>query len=235
MLRNQDVAADLSGAKLGGAWWKGFSTFVSNPMLLGIGVFILLYVFIGSFVYFEQKNLLADYSRAERAQILGGIDWIVNLLTFGLAFFVTGRFVKRFGMPITLALMPILVCLGLIVLALAPMIVVLLALQTARRAGNYAVTRPAREMLYTQVTPEERFKSKPVVDIVVYRGGDAVSGSLFAFLTEGIGLGLGAVAAVGAAIAGLWAWVGVRLGRRFESSPDGVPDPEPVGQRQTNS
>ncbi len=219
VLRNQDVSADLSAAKLGGAWWKGFSTFVSNPMLLGIGAFILLYVFIGSFVYFEQKNLLADYPRAERAQILGSIDWIVNLLTFGLAFFVTGRFVGRFGMPVTLALMPVLVAMGLIVLAFAPVIVVLLALQTARRAGNYAITRPAREMLYTQVTPEERFKSKPVVDIVVYRGGDAVSGSLFALLTEGVGLGLGAVAAVGAAIAGLWAWVGVKLGKLFEKGP----------------
>ena len=218
-LGNEDLAADTS-AIIGGNWWQGFQAFVSNPYLLGIAAFILLYVFISSFVYFEQKNLLAEFSRAERTQILGGIDWIVNLLTFGLAFFVTGRIVGKLGMPTALALMPVLICVALLVLAFAPILTVLLALQVVRRGGNYGLTRPAREMLYTRVTREERFKAKPVVDIVVYRGGDAVSGSLFALLTDGIGLGLAAVAIVGAAIAAGWAWVGVRLGRLFEAKTD---------------
>jgi AAA family ATP:ADP antiporter len=215
-LGNADVAADLSAAKMGGHWWKGFQAFFTNPYLMGIGAFILLYVFIGSFVYFEQKNLLAEYSRAERTEILGGIDWLVNVLTFGLAFFATGRIVKKFGMAFTLALVPVCVVAGLLILAFAPVITILLALQVARRSGNYAVTRPAREMLFTQVTQEERFKAKPVVDIVVYRGGDAISGSAFALLTDGIGLGLAAVAVVGAGIAAIWGWVGIRLGRKFE-------------------
>lgn len=215
-LGNADVAADLSAAKMGGHWWKGFQAFFTNPYLMGIGVFILLYVFIGSFVYFEQKNLLAEYSRAERTEILGGIDWLVNVLTFGLAFFATGRIVKKFGMAFTLALLPLLVFAGLLILAFAPVITILLALQVARRSGNYAVTRPAREMLFTHVTQEERFKAKPVVDIVVYRGGDAISGSAFALLTDGIGLGLAAVAIVGAGIAAVWGWVGILLGRKFE-------------------
>ena len=217
-LGNAGLEADLSAAKMGGSWWKGFQAFFANRYLLGIGVFILLYVFIGSFVYFEQKNLLADYTRAERTEILGGIDWLVNVLTFALAFFATGRIVKKFGMPFTLALLPVCVVVGLLILAFAPIITVLLALQVARRSGNYAVTRPAREMLFTNVTQEERFKAKPVVDIVVYRGGDAVSGSAFALLTDGIGLGLAAVAVVGAAIAAVWGWVGVLLGRNFEKA-----------------
>lgn len=215
-LGNSDLEADTSTAVIGGNWWQGFRSFVTNPYLLGIGAFILLYVFIGSFVYFEQKNLLVDFSRAERTQILGSIDWLVNLLTFGLAFFVTGRIVSRMGMPVALGLMPILVCAGLLILAFAPMLTVLLALQVFRRGGNYGLTRPAREMLYTRVTQEERFKAKPVIDIVVYRGGDAASGSLFAFLTDGIGFGLAAVAIVGAAIAAAWAGVGVWLGRKFD-------------------
>jgi AAA family ATP:ADP antiporter len=219
-LGNYDVGADLSSAKMGGSWWKGFQAFVANPYLLGIGVFILLYVFIGSFVYFEQKNMLADYSRPERTEILASIDWLVNVLTFGVAFFATGRIVKRWGMPTTLALIPLCVVAGLLILAFAPVITVLLALQVARRSGNYAVTRPAREMLFTQVTQEERFKAKPVVDIVVYRGGDAVSGSLFAILTDGIGLGLAAVALVGAGVAAVWTWVAVLLGRRFEAGAE---------------
>lgn len=215
-LGNAELQADTAKTIIGGNWWRGFQSFVSNPYLLGIGVFILLYVFINSFVYFEQKNLLAEYSRAERTQILGGIDWLVNTLTFGLAFFVTGRLVGKVGMPIALAAMPVLVCIGMLILAFAPMLTVLLALQVFRRGGNYGLTRPAREMLYTKVTREERFKAKPVIDIVVYRGGDAVSSSVFAFLTDGIGLGLAAVAVVGATIAAAWAWIGVRLGRVFD-------------------
>lgn len=219
-LGNADLQADTSSAVIGGKWWQGFQSFVTNPYLLGIGAFILLYVFINSFVYFEQKNLLVDFSRDERTQILGSIDWLVNVLTFGMAFFVTGRIVSKFGMPTALALMPVLVCAGLLILAFAPAITVLLALQVVRRGGNYGLTRPAREMLYTNVTQEERFKAKPVIDIVVYRGGDAVSGTLFAFLTDGIGLGIAAVAIVGSAIAAAWAGSGVWLGRQFDRTKE---------------
>ena len=219
-LGNESLAADSMKNAIGGSWWQGFQSFVSNPYLMGIGAFILLYVFIGSFIWFEQKNLLAEFSRPERTQILGSIDWLVNVVTFGMAFFVTGRLVGKVGMPVALALMPVLVCAGLLILAFAPVLTVLLALQVFRRGGNYGLTRPAREMLYTKVTKEERFKAKPVIDIVVYRGGDAISGSLFAFLTDGIGLGLAAVAMVGSGIAAVWAGAGLWLGKKFDMSKE---------------
>ncbi len=216
-LHNENLTADLSEAKLKAQWWTGFKSIFTNKTLLAISAFILLYVFIGSFVYFEQKNLLADYSRADRAQILGGIDWITNTLTFLLAFFVTGRLTTKLGMAATLALVPFIIMAGMIILAFAPIIVVLLALQVTRRAGNYAVTRPAREMLFTDVSVDERFKSKPVIDIVVYRGGDAVSGSIFALLSEGLGLGLAAISFVGAGIAAAWTSLAVYLGKKYDN------------------
>ena len=219
-LGNADLSADTTNTVLGGYWWKGFQAFIGNRYLLGIGVFILLYTFVGSFVYFEQKNLLAEFTRAERTQILGGIDWIVALMTFGLAAFFTGRIVTRLGMPLALALMPFLMAVALLILAFAPILTVFLALQIFRRGGNYGLTRPAREMLYTRVTQEEKFKAKPVVDIVVYRGGDAVSGTLFAALTDGIGLGLAAVALVGAGLAATWAAAGIWLGKKFDMKND---------------
>jgi AAA family ATP:ADP antiporter len=120
-------------------------------------------------------------------------------------------------MATTLALVPVFIAAGLLILAFAPILTVVLALQVARRAGNYAITRPAREMLFTAVDRETRFKAKPVIDIAVYRGGDAVSSIAFAGLTDGLGLGLGAVAAVGAVIAGIWAFVGRALGRNYET------------------
>jgi AAA family ATP:ADP antiporter len=214
-LHNENVHADLSAARIGGKPFAGFKMFLTNPYLLAIGIFILLYTAIGSFVYFEQKNLLADFDRATRTQILGGVDWAVNLLTFAIGLFATSRIVTRFGMPVTLALVPVFIAAGLLILAFAPILTVVLALQVARRAGNYAITRPAREMLFTAVDRETRFKAKPVIDIAVYRGGDAVSSIAFAGLTDGLGLGLGAVAAVGAGIAAVWAMVGRFLGRWF--------------------
>jgi AAA family ATP:ADP antiporter len=214
-LHNEDVHAELRAEKIGGNPFAGFKMFVSNPYLLAIGVFILLYTASGSFVYFEQKNLLAEYSRAERTEILAYVDWIVNVLTFVIGMFATSRIVTNFGMATTLALVPVFIVAGLVILAFAPVLIVALALQVGRRAGNYAITRPAREMLFTAVDRETRFKAKPVIDIAVYRGGDAVSSIAFAGLTDGMGLGLGAMAAVGAGIAAVWAMVGRYLGGVF--------------------
>ncbi len=222
-LSNESVTADTTA--LGGRWWEGFRAFATSRYMLGIAAFILLYTFISSFVYFEQKEVLAVLEIERRAQLLGLVDFIVNALTYLLALFVTGRIVSRLGMPIALALMPVLICVGMLILAIAPIIVVVLALQVFRRAGNYGLTRPAREILFTRISPEERFKSKPVIDIVIYRGGDAVAGSLFSILTDKIGLGLAAMAAIGSGIAALWAWIGVKLGRRFD---DGEREAESV-------
>ncbi len=215
-LKNDNIHADLSQFKLNNSWYSGFKAVFANRYLLAIAAFILLYVFIGSFVYFEQKNLLAQYTRSQRAEILGSIDWIVNSLTFIMAFFITGRIVKKFGMALTLSIMPLLLVIGMIVLAFAPMVIVVLAIQITRRVGNYSVTRPAREMLFTQVTVDERFKAKPVIDIVVYRGGDAISGSLFATLTQTFGLGLVAVSLIGALIASVWSWLAIKLAYTYD-------------------
>jgi AAA family ATP:ADP antiporter len=162
------------------------------------------------------KNLLSDFSRPERSVIWAQMDLAVNILAISTGLFATSRIVTKFGMPITIAMVPIMICIGLVVLAILPLLGVVVVLQVIRRAGNYAVTRPAREMLFTLVTQETRFKAKPVIDIVAYRGGDMLTAWLFTGLTQGLGLGLAAVAAVGAGIASLWALVGIYLGKRFE-------------------
>ena len=215
-LGNQDVQADLSAARMGGRWWAGFRDFFTNPYLLTIGVFILLYTAIQAFIYFETTDLLRIYEeREQRTTILGIRDSVVNILTFGLGLFVTGRLVTKLGMPVTLALIPAFAALGFIIIAFAPILTVLLAVDIARRAGNYGVMRPAREMLFTSVGREARFKAKPVVDVVVYRGGDAIWGGVFAFMSTGLGFGFTLMAMIGAAFAGVWAIAGVYLGRVF--------------------
>jgi len=188
-----------------------------SPYLLGIGLFIFLYTTISSFVYFELKNLLADFDPDVRTQIWGGMDLAVNSLTLLVAMFATGRIAQRFGLPFTLALIPVLVAGGMLMLAAEPLVYVVVGVQVARRAGNYAISRPAREMLFTAVDRETRFKAKQVIDIVIYRGGDMLNAWLFTALTQGLGLGLAAVAGIGAVIAGLWALTGIFLGRRFNA------------------
>jgi AAA family ATP:ADP antiporter len=206
----------MPGPALGGNPFAGFRLFFSNPYLLSIGLFIFLYTGISSFVYFELKNLLSDLTRSERTAVWAQMDLAVNILSIATGLFVTGRLVSKLGMPATIALVPIVICVGLLALAISPLLGVVIALQVVRRAGNYAVTRPAREMLFTRVNRETRFKAKPVIDIVAYRGGDMLMAWLFTGLTQGLGLGLAAVAVVGAGIAALWSLLGIYLGRWFE-------------------
>lgn len=216
-LGNADVQADLSDqVAMGRNPFAGFSLFFSNRLLFGIGLFILLYVSMGTFVYFGLKNLMDTYDEPTRERIWAFIDLSVNSLAIFTALFVTSRLTTRFGMPLTLALVPSVLVLGFLSVAVAPILAVLVGLEITRRAGNYAITRPGREMLFTIVNREMRFKAKPVIDIVVYRGGDMIWAWLFTLLTTVVGLGMGGVAAVGAGIALAWAWVGSRLGRIYE-------------------
>ena len=216
-LGNEDVSADLSGdERLAGNPFSGFSNFVSNPYLLGIGLFILLYVVMNTFIYFELRKMMGDFDREVRTQIWGGIDLAVNSLALVTALFATGRLATRVGMSATLALIPILMVGGWLVVALSPVLAVLVGLQVTRRAGNYAITRPGREMLFTAVDADTRFKAKPVIDIVVYRGGDVMTAWLYTALTATLGFGLAGIAAFAAGVAAVWAAAGIFLGRAYE-------------------
>jgi AAA family ATP:ADP antiporter len=216
-LGNTDMPGNLStDSKLSGNPFSGFKTFVSNPYLLAIGLFILLYVVMNTFIYFELRKMLGEFDRDTRTQIWASIDLAVNSLAFVTALFVTGRLATRFGMPTTLALIPLFMVGGWLVVALSPVLVVMAGLQIARRAGNYAITRPGREMLFTAVDADTRFKAKPVVDIVVYRGGDVLTAWMYTALTTTLGLGLAGISVVAAAIAALWALAGMYLGRDYD-------------------
>ena len=223
---------------LGGNLLAGFKLFLQNRFLLAIGLFLFLYTGIGSFVYLELKNLMAEYSRVERTEIWAFMDLATNTLTIVTGLFITSRLTTRFGLGWTLALLPVVVMGGLFSVAMVPLLPIMVGLQIFRRAGNYGITRPAREMLFTHVDRETRFKAKPVIDVVVYRGGDVFWGWGFTGLTQVLGLGMAAVAAIGAGIAALWAIVGFYLGRRAEAddgtvnpvdtAPDEVPDKNPA-------
>jgi len=213
----QDVADGTAVARttLGGHPFAGFTLLLRSPFLLGIAVFLFFYTSVGSFIYFELKNLLAPYDAATRTQIQSGINWAINVLTILTAVLATGRLTARFGLSIALALIPALMVGGLLAVAVIASVWIVACAQVVLKGGNYAVTRPGREMLFTLVDRETRFKTKPVIDTLVYRVGDSLGAWSFTALSAGLGLGMASLALAGAGIAALWAVMGWWLGRAY--------------------
>ena len=206
---------------MGGNFWDGFLEFLKPPilknLLFGIGMFIVIYTGMSTFVYFAIKNILTDIDQDTRTQIWAGIDLAVNVLAVITAMFGTARLTKNFGLTVTLPLVPMIIVFGMLILAISPILWVVVGLQVVRRAGEYAITKPAREMLFTTLDRDVRFKGKSVIDVVVYRAGDIMWAWLFTGLTQVLGLTLGGVAAVGSAVAVVWSYLGFRLGKNFDS------------------
>lgn len=213
--RHPGATARAAEVPLGGALLAGLTTILRSPYLLGIALFLLLFTTLSTFLYFEQAHIVARSfaGAAERTRFFALLDLAVNSLTVLLQLLVTARLLARLGVAGTLLLVPLLSGVGFALLALAPTVGLLAGLQVLRRAGDYALTRPARELLFTVVDRETKYKAKNVLDTLVYRGGDVVSGWLFAAL-QGFGLGLAAIAWLAVALAGAWGWVAWRLGTR---------------------
>lgn len=202
---------------MGGHWLAGLSLVVRSPYLMGIGVLILMYSMLSTFLYFQQASIIQDsFSHSgERTSVFAMIDLAVNSLTILIQLFFTGRIVKYLGLAWTLALIPLLLVGGFIILSFSPVLAVLITVQVFRRAGNYSIMRPAREMLYVVLEREEKYKAKNFIDTVVYRGGDAVSAWIYDGMRS-IGLSLGQIAFIAAPLAAVWALVAYRLGVQRE-------------------
>lgn len=203
---------------MGGSLLAGFKLVLASPYLLGICLIILLLTTLATFLYFQQAQIIRDSfsDSAGRTTVFALMDFAVNALTLLLQLFLTSRIISHLGLSWTLALVPILLGIGFLLLSTSPVLAVLVVVQVVRRAGNYAIMRPAREMLFTVVSAEEKYKAKNLIDTVVYRGGDAVSAWAYAAMT-GFGLGLAGIAFVGVPLAAAWASVSWLLGRRQEA------------------
>ncbi|MEN8763353.1 MAG: MFS transporter [Thiogranum sp.] len=200
---------------MGGGVFAGIQLVVRSPYLLGICGLMLLFTTLATFLYFQQAQIIRDHfaDSAERTAVFAAMDLAVNTLTIVIQIFVTGRLVKRLGLAVTLALIPLLLGAGFAVLGSAPLLPVLVVVQVLRRAGNYAIMRPAREMLYVVLGREEKYKAKNFIDTAVYRAGDAMSAWLYAGL-RAMGFSLGGIAWLAVPLAGLWAWLAYALGKR---------------------
>ncbi|AWB68080.1 MFS transporter [Saccharobesus litoralis] len=199
--------------------FSGLSQLLSHKKLMGIASFIFLLTGVSAFFYTTQSDVLAEFSRAERKQMLGGLELITNTLTILIGLFVSNRIFQKLGISFSLSFVPFAIAGLMLLLSANPVVLFVLILVVLRRAGNYAIVRPAREVLFTGVDREARFKTKPIIDIAVYRGGDVFWIWTIAFIGDGyLGFSMAEKIIAGAVVAILWGLTGMFIGRKHDNA-----------------
>jgi ATP:ADP antiporter, AAA family len=203
---------------IGGTLLGGIRDALSSSYLLNVSLFLLLYAVTSTFLYFQQAAVVSHsfQNRAAQTAFFASVDLGVNVLTLVVQLFLTGRILKRFGVGTTLSLLPLFSVLGFGAVALLPTLSSVVAFQLIRRAGNFAIARPTREVLFTVLPREDRYKAKSFIDTAVYRLGDQIGAWSFALLSA-LGLGLNEVSVVAAAVSGCWLANSWWLGHRQEA------------------
>jgi AAA family ATP:ADP antiporter len=210
-------SARTEATALGGGWLAGIAMLLRSPYLAGIALWVFLLSLAGTFLYFQQANIVAAASDdpGVRTRIFAAIDLSAGILTIIVQFFATGRLIVRFGVGRAAAVLPLVFGLGFMGLALTPMLLVVIAFQAIQRTANFALSNPAREVLFTVLERGEKYKAKNVIDVVVFRGADAASGWLFTVL-RGAGLELSTISLATVPLAGAWLVLALALGRAQE-------------------
>jgi AAA family ATP:ADP antiporter len=203
---------------IGGNPFAGFWLVLRSPYLLAIALFVVLLAAANTFLYFEQLRLVeATFANTQdRTKVFAGLDWIVQTLTIVCQLFLTGRIASRLGVSVLLVIVPVVMIFGFLSLAVAGTFTVLAIVFVVRRVGEYAFVRPGREILFSRLDNETKYKAKNVVDVPVYRASDAITAQVSTAL-EGGALGASAVALLGAGVAAVWAVNGWWLGKRSEA------------------
>ncbi|MCZ0934336.1 MAG: MFS transporter [Gemmatimonadetes bacterium] len=200
---------------IGGSALEGIRRVLASPYLLGIGAFMLLFTIGSTFLYNIQADIVSRTfaTGAERTSVFARIDLSVNILTLFTQLFLTGRILKWLGVRLALGILPVLSVLGFLALGAAPVFAVFVVFQVLRRAGNFALAVPTREVLYTVLPRRDKYKAKNFNDLFVYRAGDQIGVWSFAGL-RALGLGSSALALTMVPLAGLWLLTALWLGRK---------------------
>jgi len=200
---------------IGGGILAGITHVIRSPYLLGICGFVLLYTVTTTFSYFQQTEITGHQfqDRNARTAFFAQLDLVVNTLTLVLQLFITGHLMKRLGVGITLVTMPLLSMVGFLALGFAPTLGLLAVFQVARRATNFGFTRPAREVLFTVLRREDKYKAKSLIDTFVYRTGDQIGAWSYSGL-RALGLQLTGISFVAVPLTALWCGLCFWLGKK---------------------
>jgi AAA family ATP:ADP antiporter len=203
---------------IGGTVLSGLAHAFRSRYLLNISVYMLLYAITSTFLYFEQATIVnrSFADRAARTAFFAQVDLLVNVLTLGAQLFLTDRLLRALGVALTLTLLPALTALGFLTLGLAPTVAIVVLFQVVRRTSNFAIARPTREVLFTVIPREDKYKAKNLIDTVVYRSGDQVGAWSYALLS-GLGLGITGIALAAVPLSVAWLLNGFWLGREQEA------------------
>src|SRR5262245_53097614 len=204
-------------APTGGGAIDGILMVLRSPYIAGITLWVGLLSIAATFLYFEQAAIVAAASDdpAVRTRIFATVDLSVGILTLVLQFVATGKLIARFGVGPALALVPLVFAIGFAVLAASPVLVVVIAFQALQRTANFAISNPAREVLFTVLARDEKYKAKNVIDIVAVRGADAAGGWLFTGLRS-LGMELRSIPLAAIVISVTCLALAVALGRAQE-------------------
>jgi ATP:ADP antiporter, AAA family len=201
-------------ARVGGRAFDGLAMVLRSPYIAGILLWVALLSVVATFLYFAQAQIVADTSSdpAVRTRIFATVDLAVGVLTLALQFVATGKIIERFGVGPALALVPLVFAGGFAVLAATPVLVVVIAFQALQRTANFAISNPAREVLFTVLARDEKYKAKNVIDTLGARGADAAGGWLITAL-RALGMQTRELALVAIGLAACGFVISVALGR----------------------
>jgi AAA family ATP:ADP antiporter len=202
-------------APIGGSVWSGLTHIARSPYLLGLAGSMLLYTITSTWAYFQQSDLARESlkSGADRTIFLANLEIWVNSITVLIQIFLTGRLLKWFGVGIALVAMPFLSMVGFAAMGIAPSLALLAIFQVTRRAAAYALLRPSREILFTVLRREDKYKVKSVTDTLGYRVGDQIGAWSYGGL-HAMGLGLSSISFIAVPVAAGWCALSVWLGKR---------------------
>ncbi len=209
-----DKAQPAETARLGGGAFAALPALLRSPYLLGVSLWVSLLSLSATILYLAQAHLVAAgvHGAGAQTRIFASIDLMVSVLTLATQIFATGPLLARFGIGIAAAALPLVYIGAFAALALAPWLAFIIVIQIAQRWANFAIANPARQVLFTVIGREEKYKAKNLIDVVVYRGSDALSGWVFHSL-EWLGLKLGMIALCALPLAGGWFLLSLALGR----------------------
>ena len=211
------ASVDRKQQPLGGSAFAALPELLRSPYLMGVAAWVSLLSFGATITYFAQANIVSAtvHGAAAQTRLFASIDLAVGLLSLATQVFATGKFLKRFGTGIAAGALPSVYIVGFAALAMAPSLFVVVALQVTQRWMNFAIANPARQVFFTVVGREEKYKAKNLIDVVVYRGSDALYGWVYHTM-QALGLKLGAIALCVLPIVAGWLFLSIALGRRQE-------------------
>ncbi|MFK7975079.1 MAG: Npt1/Npt2 family nucleotide transporter, partial [Halioglobus sp.] len=215
-LPNNIQIKEKTGEALSGSIWGGFVLIAKSRYLTGICLFIILYAVSITFVQIQQAQLIesAYTDPTERTKLFSQIDFAVNALTLIFQLFITSRLIGWIGYRATLMLIPVGITIGFGVMAASPMLAVMIGVEVFRRSGDYAIMKPTREMLFSVVNREEKYKAKNFIDTAVLRTGNTSSAWIFAGI-KGLGAGAATITGISLLLGVAWCSVAFWLGGRF--------------------